>query len=155
MLATRGLALEGKTVAVSGFGNVAWGAVKKATELGAKVVTISGPDGYIYDPEGISGEKIDFMLELRASGNDICQPYADEYSSATFFPGEKPWGQKVDIALTCATQNELDGNDAQKLIDNGTMCVLPMPLTSLWQHINSSRRGRPSMLAVWQPRDWK
>ena len=123
MLATRGLSLEGKTVAVSGFGNVAWGAVKKATELGAKVVTISGPDGYIYDPEGISGEKIDFMLELRASGNDICQPYADEYSSATFFPGEKPWGQKVDIALTCATQNELDGNDAQKLIDNGTMCV--------------------------------
>ena len=123
MLATRGETIEGKRVAVSGFGNVAWGAVKKATELGAKVVTISGPDGYIYDPDGISGEKIDYMLELRASGNDVCQPYADEFSGAQFFPGEKPWGQKVDIALTCATQNELDGHDAQLLIDNGTMCV--------------------------------
>ena len=123
MLATRGETIEGKRVAVSGFGNVAWGAVKKATELGAKVVTISGPDGYIYDPDGISGEKIDYMLELRASGNDVCQPYADEFSGARFFPGEKPWGQKVDIALTCATQNELDGHDAQLLIDNGTMCV--------------------------------
>ena len=123
MLATRGETIEGKRVAVSGFGNVAWGAVKKATELGAKVVTISGPDGYIYDPDGISGEKIDYMLELRASGNDVCQPYADEFSGAQFFPGEKPWGQKVDIALTCATQNELDGYDAQLLIDNGTMCV--------------------------------
>ena len=123
MLATRGLDLKGKTVAVSGFGNVAWGAVKKATELGAKVVTISGPDGYIYDPDGISGEKIDYMLELRASGNDICQPYADEFPNATFYPGEKPWGQKVDIALTCATQNELGGADADKLIANGTLCV--------------------------------
>ena len=123
MLATRGETIEGKRVAVSGFGNVAWGAVKKATELGAKVVTISGPDGYIYDPDGISGEKIDYMLELRASGNDVCQPYADEFSGAQFFPGEKPWGQKVDIALTCATQNELDGHDAQLLIDNSTMCV--------------------------------
>ena len=84
MLATRGLDLNGKTVAVSGFGNVAWGAVKKATELGAKVVTISGPDGYIYDPDGISGEKINYMLELRASGNDICQPYAEEFPNATF-----------------------------------------------------------------------
>ena len=123
MLATRGETIEGKRVAVSGFGNVAWGAVKKATELGAKVATISGPAGYIYDPDGISGEKIDYMLELRASGNDVCQPYADEFSGAQFFPGEKPWGQKVDIALTCATQNELDGYDAQLLIDNGTMCV--------------------------------
>ena len=123
MLATRGLDLKGKTVAVSGFGNVAWGAVKKATERGAKVVTISGPDGYIYDPDGISGEKIDYMLELRASGNDICQPYAEEFPNATFYPGEKPWGQKVDIALTCATQNELGGADADKLIANGTLCV--------------------------------
>ena len=139
------------------------GSRKKATELGAKVVTISGPDGYIYDPEGISGEKIDFMLELRASGNDICQPYADEYSSATFFPGEKPWGQKVDIALTCATQNELDGNDAQKLIDNGTMCVAEVSNMGCTAEAvdkfvaahQLSRRGRPSMLAVWQPRDWK
>lgn len=123
MLQTRGLDLKGKTVAVSGFGNVAWGAVKKATELGAKVVTLSGPDGYIYDPEGISGDKIDYMLELRASGNDVCQPYADEYPEATFFAGRKPWEQKVDIALCCATQNELNEHDAQQLIDNGTLCV--------------------------------
>lgn len=123
MLQTRGLDLKGKTVAVSGFGNVAWGAVKKATELGAKVVTLSGPDGYIYDPEGISGDKIDYMLELRASGNDVCQPYADEYPEATFYAGRKPWEQKVDIALCCATQNELNEHDAQQLIDNGTLCV--------------------------------
>jgi len=123
MLQTRSLGIKGKTVAVSGFGNVAWGAVKKATELGAKVVTLSGPDGYIYDPTGISGDKIDYMLELRASGNDVCQPYADEFPEATFYAGKKPWEQKVDIALCCATQNELDVNDARQLIDNGTTCV--------------------------------
>lgn len=123
MLQTQGIDIKGKTVAVSGFGNVAWGAVKKATELGAKVVTISGPDGYIYDPAGISGEKIDYMLELRASGNDVCQPYADEFEGSQFIPGRKPWERKVDIALTCATQNELDGNDADTLMANGTLCV--------------------------------
>ena len=123
MLDEHGIDIKGKTVAVSGFGNVAWGAVTKATELGAKVVTISGPDGYIYDPEGISGKKIDYMLELRASGNDIVAPYADEFPGATFYAGKKPWEQKVDIALPCATQNELDANDAQKLIDNKTLCV--------------------------------
>ena len=118
MLARKGESIKGKTVAVSGFGNVAWGATLKATELGAKVVTISGPDGYIYDPDGISGDKIDYMLELRASGNDIVEPYAEKYPNATFFPGRKPWEQKVDIALPCATQNELDGDDAKKLVDN-------------------------------------
>lgn len=123
MLQTRGIDIKGKTIAVSGFGNVAWGAVKKATELGGKVVTISGPDGYIYDPEGISGKKIDYMLELRASGNDICQPYADEFPEAKFFAGKRPWEQKVDIALTCATQNELDGKDADMLMANGTQCI--------------------------------
>ncbi len=123
MLQTRGIDLKGKTVAVSGFGNVAWGAVKKATELGAKVVTISGPDGYIYDPAGISGEKIDYMLELRASGNDICQPYADEFKGSEFIPGRKPWERKVDIALTCATQNELNGEDADVLMANKTQCI--------------------------------
>ena len=87
MMATRGLDLQGKTVAVSGFGNVAWGAVTKATELGAKVVTISGPDGYVYDPDGISGDKIDYMLELRASGNDVVEPYVEQYPNAKFFPG--------------------------------------------------------------------
>jgi glutamate dehydrogenase (NADP+) len=123
MLQTRGIELKGKTVAVSGFGNVAWGAVKKATELGAKVVTISGPDGYIYDPEGISGKKIDYMLELRASGNDVCQPYADEFKGAEFIPNRRPWERKVDIAMTCATQNELDGKDADMLMANHTQCV--------------------------------
>lgn len=115
--------IAGKTVAISGFGNVAWGAALKATELGAKVVTISGPDGYIYDPEGISGKKIDYMLELRASGNDIVAPYAEEFPGATFYEGRKPWEQKVDIALPCATQNELNGDDAKMLIDNKVMLV--------------------------------
>ena len=123
MLQTRNIDIKGKTVAVSGFGNVAWGAVTKATELGAKVVTISGPDGYIYDPDGISGDKIDYMLELRSSGNDICAPYAERYPNAQFFAGKKPWEQKVDIALPCATQNELNGADADMLLKNGTLCV--------------------------------
>jgi len=122
MLETRGIDIKGKTVAISGFGNVAWGAALKATELGAKVVTISGPDGYIYDEAGISGEKIDYMLELRASGNDIVEPYAEEFN-AKFVPGRRPWEVKVDIALPCATQNELDGNDAKLLIDNNVLCV--------------------------------
>lgn len=123
MLATIGETLKNKNVAVSGFGNVAWGAVKKATELGAKVVTLSGPDGYIYDPEGISGEKIDYMLELRASNEDIVRPYADEFSSATFIAVKHPWEVKCDIALPCATQNELNKEDAEHLIKNGCMCV--------------------------------
>lgn len=123
MLAAKGDSIEGKTVAISGFGNVAWGAALKATELGAKVVTISGPDGYIYDPTGISGEKIDYMLQLRASGNDVVAPYAEEYPESTFYEGRKPWEQKVDIALPCATQNELNGDDARMLIDNNTLIV--------------------------------
>ena len=123
MLQTRGQDIKGKTVAISGFGNVAWGAATKATQLGAKVVTLSGPDGYIYDPDGISGEKIDYMLELRASGNDVCQPYVEEFPGAQFFPGRKPWEVKCDIALPCATQNELDGEDADRLLANHTLCV--------------------------------
>ena len=123
MLADMGQSLEGKTVAVSGFGNVAWGAVKKATELGAKVVTLSGPDGYVYDPDGVSGDKIDYMLELRLSGEDIVAPYAERYPSATFHEGRKPWEVKTDIALPCATQNELDDEDARRLIDNGVTLV--------------------------------
>lgn len=122
MLKTRGESFEGKTVCVSGFGNVAWGAVAKATELGAKVVTLSGPDGYIYDPDGISGEKIDYMLELRATNNDVVQPYALEFG-VEFHPGKTPWGVKCDIALPCATQNELNGDDARQLIQNGCICV--------------------------------
>jgi len=123
MLQTAGIDIKGKTVAISGFGNVAWGAATKATQLGAKVVTISGPDGYIYDPEGISGEKIDYMLELRASGNDIVAPYAEEFPEATFYVGKKPWEAKCDIALPCATQNELNGADAAQLIANGCQCI--------------------------------
>ncbi len=123
MLQAHGHDIKGKTVAISGFGNVAWGAAKKATELGAKVVTISGPDGYIYDPTGISGEKIEYMLELRASGNDICAPYAEEFPEAQFFPGKRPWEQKVDIALPCATQNEVSGEDADNIIANGTLLI--------------------------------
>ncbi|MGL5618252.1 MAG: NADP-specific glutamate dehydrogenase [Tannerellaceae bacterium] len=122
MLKAQGMSLHGKTVAISGFGNVAWGAAIKATELGAKVVTISGPDGYVYDPNGIKGEKIDYMLELRNSGEDIVAPYAEKYN-VEFFEGKKPWEQKVDIALPCATQNELDESDARLLHKNGVMCV--------------------------------
>lgn len=123
MMQTRGLDLKGKTVAVSGFGNVGWGAVKKATQLGAKVITISGPDGYIYDPDGISGEKNEYMLELRNSGNDVCAPYAEEFPGATFYEGKKPWEQKADIYLTCATQNELNGEDAEKILAFHPLCV--------------------------------
>ena len=123
MLADYGMEVKDKTIAISGFGNVAWGAAKKATELGAKVVTISGPDGYVYDPDGISGEKIEYMLELRASGNDIVAPYAEKYPKAAFFAGKKPWEVKVDIAMPCATQNELNENDAKQLVANGVKCV--------------------------------
>lgn len=123
MLADYDMDIAGKTVAVSGFGNVAWGAVKKATEMGAKVVTLSGPDGYIYDPKGVSGEKIDYMLELRLSGNDIVAPYAERYPEATFFAGKKPWEQAIDIALPCATQNELNAHDAEMLCANGVKLV--------------------------------
>ena len=122
MLETAGDSLKGKTIAISGFGNVAWGAALKATELGGKVVTISGPDGYIYDENGISGKKIEYMLELRATCNDIVAPYAEEFG-AVFVPNRRPWEVKVDIALPCATQNELNEEDAKHLIDNGVICV--------------------------------
>ncbi len=122
MLETAGQDIKGKTVAVSGFGNVAWGAILKATEMGAKVVTISGPDGYIYDENGITGKKIDYLLELRATCNDVVAPYAEEFG-VVFVPNRKPWEVKVDIALPCATQNELNGDDARKIIENGTFCV--------------------------------
>ena len=128
-----GETLEGKTVALSGFGNVAWGAAKKIAELGGKVVTISGPDGYVYDADGIStDEKISYMLEMRASGRDKVQDYADKFG-AQFFPGEKPWGVKVDIAMPCATQNEIGMNEAAKLVANGLQYyieVANMPTTN-------------------------
>lgn len=114
--------MKGKTVALSGFGNVAWGAAQKAVELGGKVVTLSGPDGYIYDPEGVSGEKIDFLLELRASNQDVIQPYAEKYG-VEFFEGKKPWQQKVDVAIPCAIQNELNEDDCKMLIENGCQLI--------------------------------
>ena len=123
MLKTKNESFEGKTVAVSGFGNVAWGAIQKVNELGGKCVTLSGPDGYIYDAAGITGEKVDFLLEMRASNNDRVQDFADEFPGVEFFAGKRPWEVKVDVALPCATQNELNGDDAKTLIDNGCMCV--------------------------------
>jgi glutamate dehydrogenase (NADP+) len=123
MLATKNETFKGKTISISGFGNVAWGAALKATELGGKVITISGPDGYVYDPDGISGKKIDFMLELRSSNEDIVKPYSYAFEGVEFHEGKHPWEVKVDIALPCATQNELTGADAKKLIDNGVILV--------------------------------
>lgn len=123
MLAKAGDLLAGKVIAISGFGNVAWGAALKALQEGAKVVTISGPDGYIYDEVGLDEEKIAYMLELRASNNDVVAPFADRFPSSRFIAGRKPWEMKVDIAMPCATQNELDGEDAAQLLANGVQYV--------------------------------
>ena len=119
MLNHFGESLEGKKVVISGFGNVAWGTAKKLEQLGAKAITISGPDGYILDEEGVTGEKIDYLLELRSSGKNICAPYAEKYPNAKFFPGEKPWGVKADLYIPCATQNEIHTADAEKMVANG------------------------------------
>ena len=132
ILKTMGETLEGKTVALSGFGNVTWGTAIKLNELGAKVVTISGPDGYVYDEDGISGEKIEYLLELRASGMDKVKPYADKFG-AEYFEGQKPWGVKVDIAIPCATQNEIRIEDAKTLVANGVKYITEasnMPTTN-------------------------
>ena len=123
MLATKGIEIKGKTVSVSGFGNVAWGAAMKATELGAKVIALSGPDGVIIDEEGMNAEKIAYMLELRSSNNDVVAPYATKFPGSKFIAGKKSWMVKVDIALPCAFQNELNGEDAKELIKNGVTCV--------------------------------
>lgn len=123
MLKTKGEEIKGKTVTVSGFGNVAWGVIKKIDELGGKVVTISGPDGYIYDKDGITGEKIDYLLELRASGNNRAEDYAKQFPSAEFHAGKRPWEVKCDLAIPSATQNELNLDDAKKLVENGCYCV--------------------------------
>lgn len=123
MLNTMGESLEGKRVAVSGFGNVAWGAITKVNQLGGKVVTISGPDGVVVDEDGISGEKIEYLLELRASNNDVVKPYTFDFPNARFYAGKKPWEVKCDIALPCATQNELNEEDALSLVKNGCKLV--------------------------------
>ena len=125
--------VKGKTFAVSGFGNVAWGTAKKVAELGGKVVTISGPDGYVFDPDGVvTEEKINFLLEMRASGRDKVQDYADKFG-VEFFPGQKPWGVKVDVAMPCATQNEIGMKEAEQLVANGVpyyIEVANMPTTN-------------------------
>ncbi len=122
MLKIKKESLKGKVVALSGFGNVAWGAAQKIDQLGGKVVTLSGPDGYIYDKDGINGEKIDYMLEMRASNNDIVKDYADKFN-VPFYKGKRPWEVKCDIAIPCATQNELFEEDAKQLVDNGCICI--------------------------------
>ncbi len=124
--------VKGKTFVVSGFGNVAWGAVQKINQLGGKVVAISGPDGYIYDPNGVVGEKEDFMLEMRNSGRDKVQDYADKYG-VEFFPGQKPWGVKADVYMPCATQNEINMDEAKKIVASGSKYyieVANMPTTN-------------------------
>ncbi|MEA3462693.1 MAG: glutamate dehydrogenase, partial [Bacteroidota bacterium] len=123
MLATKGEDIKGKTFALSGFGNVAWGAATKINDFGGKVLTISGPDGYIHDPEGISGDKIEYLLELRASNQDIVKPYSYEYPEAKFYQGKRPWEVKCDVAIPCATQNELNKEDAENLVENRCICV--------------------------------
>ena len=124
---------EGKTFALSGFGNVCWGAVTKITELGGKVVTLSGPDGYIYDPEGVSTkEKIDFLLTMRSSGRDKVQDYADKFG-CEFHAGEKPWGVKADVYMPCATQNDVNLEEAKKIAASGSKYyieVANMPTTN-------------------------
>ena len=133
MLKTLGETIEGKTVAISGFGNVAWGVVQKVTELGGKVVTLSGPDGYIYDENGINTEeKINFMLEMRDSRRDKVQDYADKFG-VPFFAGQKPWGVKADIIMPCATQNEVGMAEAEQIVANGVKYyveVSNMPTTN-------------------------
>ena len=133
MLNYFGDSIKGKTFAISGFGNVAWGTVKKINELGGKVVTISGPDGYIYDKDGISTEeKVNYLLEMRASCRNRVEDYADKFG-VPFFKGEKPWGVKVDIIMPCATQNEVDVAEAEKIVANGVKYyveVSNMPTTN-------------------------
>ena len=133
MLKHEGMNFEGKTVSVSGFGNVAWGACIKVRDLGGKVVTLSGPDGYIYDADGVTtDEKINFMVEMRNSGRDKVQDYADKFG-VEFFPGEKPWGRKVDIVMPCATQNDIHLEHAKLIVDNGIKFLVEaanMPTTN-------------------------
>jgi glutamate dehydrogenase (NADP+) len=132
MLKKQGETFEGKTVALSGFGNVTWGTARKITELGGKVITISGPDGYILDEAGITGEKINYLVTLRNSGQDIVEPYAEKFG-AKYFKGERPWGVKADIMIPCATQNEIHLEHAKQIVENGVKYVCEasnMPCTN-------------------------
>jgi len=132
MLKHEGTSIKGKTVAISGFGNVAWGICLKVAELGGKVITISGPDGYVYDPDGVVGEKIEYLLEMRASNRDKAQDYADKFG-CKFFPGEKPWNVKADIIIPAATQNDVQLEHAKQIVANGVKFVCEaanMPCTN-------------------------
>ena len=152
MLKTIGQSINGKTVAISGFGNVAWGVALKVNDLGGKVVTISGPDGYIYDEEGISGDKIEFMLEMRASGDNRVEMYLEKFPNAVFHPGQSVWDVKVDLAIPCATQNELTEEDAINLIENGVICVteaanMPCTLGAIKQFLSAKVLFAPGKAA--------
>ncbi|MCI7685371.1 MAG: NADP-specific glutamate dehydrogenase [Eubacteriales bacterium] len=128
-----GETLDGKTAVISGFGNVAWGTTQKLEQLGAKVIAFSGPDGYILDEAGVTGEKVDYLLELRASGKNICAPYAEKFAGAKFFPGEKPWGVKADLYIPCAMQNDIQLEHAKQLVENGARYLIEganMPTTN-------------------------
>ncbi len=134
VLKHEGETIDGKTIAISGFGNVAWGICKKAMQLGAKVVTLSGPDGYIYDPDGVSSseEKVNYMLEMRNSGRNRVQDYADKFG-VQFYPGEKPWGVKADIIMPAAMQNDVNMEQAKRIAANGVKYyieVANMPTTN-------------------------
>ena len=123
MLATRGDSFEGKRVVISGSGNVAQYAAEKALRLGAKVLTLSDSSGYVYDPDGIDEEKLAYVMELKNVYRGRIREYAETYPSATYYEGQRPWGVACDIAMPCATQNELNGDEAQALVDNGCICV--------------------------------
>lgn len=124
MLAARGDKLAGKTVCISGSGNVAQYACEKATQLGAKVVTLSDSSGFVHDPEGIDAAKLEYVMELKNVFRGRIKEYADRYPQATYHPGERPWSVACDVAMPCATQNELDGDNAQALVGHGCMCVV-------------------------------
>ena len=123
MLATRGESIEGKTVLISGSGNVAQYTAEKVLQLGGKVLTLSDSDGFVYDPDGIDREKLDYVMELKNLYRGRIREYAEEYPTAQYFAGQKPWGIKADIALPSATQNELDGEHAKTLVANGCIAV--------------------------------
>ena len=134
VLKHEGESIQGKTIACAGFGNVTWGICKKAAQLGARVVTLSGPDGYIYDPDGVTTEeKVNYLLEMRASGRNRVQDYADNFPGVEFFPGEKPWGAKVDICMPSAMQNDVHIEHAKKIAQAGVKYyveVANMPTTN-------------------------
>ena len=143
MLKTRGETLEGKKVLISGSGNVAQYAAEKCLQLGATVLTMSDSDGYIYDPDGIDREKLDYIMELKNIERGRIKEYVEEYPNAVYHAGERPWGEKADIAMPCATQNEINGEQAQTLVDNGIFCVSEganMPSTPEAIHIFLSNK---------------